>query len=95
MENYRPRIADAILEDKLDAMGCVLIEGPKYCGKTTLACQHAKSVLYMADPDIRTQNLIMAQTNVSRLLQGVTPRLIDEWQIAPQLWDAVRNEADR
>lgn len=95
MENYRPRIADTILEDKLDAMGCVLIEGPKYCGKTTLACQHAKSVLYMAEPDIRTQNLIMAQTNVSRLLQGVTPRLIDEWQIAPQLWDAVRNEVDR
>lgn len=95
MENYRPRIADEILEDKLDAMGCVLIEGPKYCGKTTLACQHAKSVLYMADPDTRTQNLIMAQTNISRLLQGDTPRLIDEWQIAPQFWDAVRNEIDK
>ena len=95
MENYRPRIADEILEDKLDAMGCVLIEGPKYCGKTTLACQHAKSVLYMADPDTRTQNLIMAETNISRLLQGETPRLIDEWQIAPQFWDAVRNEIDK
>lgn len=95
MDDYRARIADEILEDKLDAMGCVLIEGPKYCGKTTLACQHAKSVLYMADPDNRSQNLIIAQTNISRLLKGDTPRLIDEWQIAPQFWDAVRNEVDR
>lgn len=95
MDNYKPRIADSILEDKLDAMGCVLIEGPKYCGKTTLACQHAKSVLYMSDPDTRSQNLILAQTNISRLLAGATPRLIDEWQLAPQFWDAVRNEVDR
>lgn len=95
MENYKIRIADQILEDKLDAMGCVLIEGPKYCGKTTLACQHAKSVLYVADPEIRTQNLILAQTNIARLLEGKTPRLIDEWQLAPELWDAVRNTVDR
>ncbi len=95
MNVYRPRIADSILEDKLDAMGGVLIEGPKYCGKTTLACQHAKSVLFMADPDLRNQNLAMAQTNISRLLSGATPRLIDEWQLAPQFWDAVRNEIDK
>lgn len=95
MANYRPRVADDILEDKLDAMGCVLVEGPKYCGKTTLALQHARSVLYMADPDTRTENLIIAQTNISRLLQGAVPRLIDEWQLAPQFWDAVRNEVDR
>lgn len=95
MSTYKPRIADQILEDKLDAMGAVLIEGPKYCGKTTLACQHAKSVLYMADPNTRTQNLLMAQTNIGRLLQGDAPRLIDEWQLAPQFWDAVRNEVDR
>lgn len=95
MERYKIRIADEILEDKLDAMGCVLIEGPKYCGKTTLACQHAKSVLYMADPETRTQNMILAQTNIARLLEGPTPRLIDEWQLAPQLWDAVRNTVDR
>lgn len=94
MDNYKVRIADQILEDKLDAMGCVLIEGPKYCGKTTLACQHAKSKLYMADPETRTQNLILAQTNIPRLLAGETPRLIDEWQLAPQLWDAVRNTVD-
>lgn len=95
MNAYKPRIADRILEDKLDAMGAVLIEGPKYCGKTTLACEHAKSVLYMAEPDTRAQNMVMAQTNIGRLLAGNTPRLIDEWQLAPQFWDAVRNEVDR
>lgn len=95
MENYKIRIADEILDDKLDAMGCVLIEGPKYCGKTTLALQHAKSTLFMADPDTKTQNLILAQTNISRLLEGATPRLIDEWQLAPQFWDAVRNTVDK
>ena len=95
MKEYKKRIADQILEDKLEAMGAVLIEGPKYCGKTTLASQHARSVLYMADPDTKKQNLSMAETKVSRLLQGDTPRLIDEWQLAPQLWDAVRNEVDK
>lgn len=94
MENYKARIADSILLQKLDAMGGVLIEGPKYCGKTTLACQHAGSALFMADPDTRTQNIIMAQTNIRRLLEGATPRVIDEWQLAPQFWDAVRNEID-
>ncbi len=95
MENYKIRIADEILADKLDAMGCVLIEGPKYCGKTTLALQHANSTLFMADPDTKTQNLILAQTNINRLLEGATPRLIDEWQLAPQFWDAVRNTVDK
>ena len=95
MADYKPRIADRILDDKLDAMGAVLIEGAKYCGKTTLACQHAKSILYMADPDNRDQNMILAQTNMKRLLKGEIPRLIDEWQIAPQFWDAVRNEIDK
>lgn len=95
MIDYKPRIADTLLKEKLDAMGAVLIEGPKYCGKTTLAAQHAKSALYMADPDTREQNLILAQTNIGRLLKGETPRLIDEWQLAPQFWDAVRNEVDK
>lgn len=95
MKEYKQRIADQILTDKLEAMGAVLIEGPKYCGKTTLATQQAKSILYMADPDTKNQNLALAQTNISRLLQGETPRLIDEWQIAPKLWDAVRNEVDK
>ncbi|MDO4208939.1 MAG: DUF4143 domain-containing protein [bacterium] len=95
MIEYKKRIADQILADKLEAMGAVLIEGPKYCGKTTLASQQAKSILYMSDPDTKSQNLAMAQTNIKRLLQGETPRLIDEWQLAPQFWDAVRNEVDR
>ena len=92
---YRKRIADQLLADKLEAMGAVLIEGPKYCGKTTLAVQQAGSVLYLSDPDTLTQNLQLARTNITRLLTGGTPRLIDEWQLAPQFWDAVRNEVDR
>jgi len=92
--NYRKRIADILLEEKLEAMAAVLIEGPKACGKTTTAEQQAKSVLYMDDPANIRQNLQLAETNIKRLLQGDTPRLIDEWQIAPQIWDAVRFEAD-
>lgn len=95
MKEYRNRIADQILTDKLDAMGAVLIEGPKYCGKTSLAVQQAKSILYMSDPETRNQNLALAKTNIRKLLEGDTPRLIDEWQLAPQFWDAVRNEVDR
>ena len=92
--NYRKRIADILLEEKLEAMGAVLIEGPKACGKTTTAEQQARSILYMDDPANIQQNLQLAETNIKRLLQGDTPRLIDEWQIAPQIWDAVRFEAD-
>ena len=92
---YRKRIADQILADKLEASGAVLIEGPKFCGKTTLAKQQAGSVLSMADPDKLSQNLALAKMNITKLLVGDTPRLIDEWQIAPQFWDAVRNEVDR
>ncbi len=95
MTNYRQRIADKILSEKLEGMGAVLIEGPKYCGKTTTASQQANSVLYMADPDTKEQNLAMAATNIKHLLSGKTPRLIDEWQLAPQFWDAVRNEVDK
>lgn len=95
MKEYRNRIADQILTDKLDAMGAVLIEGPKYCGKTSLAVQQAKSILYMSDPETRNQNLALAKTNIRKLLEGDTPRLIDEWQLVPQFWDAVRNEVDR
>ena len=95
MKEYKPRIADRIIEDKLEAMSAVLIEGPKYCGKTTLGSMHAKSVLYMADPDTKDQNLALVQTNIRRLLQGETPRMIDEWQLAPQFWDAVKNEVDK
>lgn len=93
--SYKSRIADILLEDKLDAMGAVLIEGPKACGKTTTAEQKAKSILYMDDPDNLQQNLQLAETNVKRLLQGDNPRLIDEWQITPQIWDAVRFEINQ
>lgn len=95
MKEYKKRIADSILANKLEAVGAVLIEGPKYCGKTTLAKQQAGSVLEMANPETKEQNLALARTNISRLLVGETPRLIDEWQMAPQFWDAVRNEVDK
>ena len=68
MKEYKPRIADIILEEKLQAMGAVLIEGPKYCGKTTLGIQHAESVLFMSDPDTKDQNLALAQTNIRGVL---------------------------
>ncbi|MDW7730114.1 MAG: DUF4143 domain-containing protein [Bacillota bacterium] len=95
MKKYRNRIADKILLDKLEAKGAVLIEGTKWCGKTTTASQIAKSILYMQDPAKKTHNLKMAELDPALLLKGDTPRLIDEWQLAPQLWDAVRFEVDK
>lgn len=92
--DYKQRIADDLLKKKLRGMGAVLIEGAKWCGKTTTAEQHARSVLYMDNPKDRSHNLQMAQINPSTLLIGDSPRLIDEWQIAPELWDAVRFEVD-
>lgn len=94
MKKYKARIADEILEKRLQGKGAVLVEGPKWCGKTTTAEQVAGSILYMADPEKEEQNLSMAEINPKRLLQGEIPRLIDEWQIAPKLWDAVRFEVD-
>lgn len=94
MKQYKTRIADEILKKRLAGKGAVLIEGPKWCGKTTTAEQIAGSVLYMADPERESQNLTMADINPKRLLSGKVPRLIDEWQIAPKLWDAVRFEVD-
>ena len=94
MEKYKRRIADEILERKLKGKGAVLIEGPKWCGKTTTAEQVSKSVLYMADPANGEQNLTLADINPALLLTGDVPRLIDEWQLAPKLWDAIRFEVD-
>lgn len=94
MKSYKKRIADDILIRKLEGKGAVLIEGPKWCGKTTTAKQHASSILYMDEPENRRQNIIMSELNPKRLLQGPTPRLIDEWQLAPKLWDAIRFEVD-
>lgn len=95
MKRYRKRIADRILQDKLEAKGAVLIEGSKWCGKTTTATQIAKSFLYMQDPAKKKQYLKMAELDPALLLEGETPRLIDEWQLAPQLWDAIRFEVDK
>ncbi|MCD8325849.1 MAG: DUF4143 domain-containing protein [Lachnospiraceae bacterium] len=94
MKKYRKRIADDILIRKLEGKGAVLIEGPKWCGKTTTAEQLAASVLYMDDPEKKEQNITMSELNPKRLLKGATPRLIDEWQLAPKLWDTVRFEVD-
>ncbi|KAB5608544.1 ATP-binding protein [Bifidobacterium jacchi] len=93
--SYLPRVYDALLRKRLSAKGAVLVEGPKWCGKTTTCEQIAASTLYMADPAARAQNLLFAETQPSFLLEGAVPRLIDEWQLAPQLWDAVRFEVDR
>lgn len=94
IEKYRPRIADKLLERKLKGKGAVLLEGAKWCGKTTTAEQICRSVLYMSEPGKREQNIQLARLNPALLLRGEKPRLIDEWQVAPQLWDAVRFEAD-
>ncbi|MGP1418381.1 MAG: ATP-binding protein [Sphaerochaetaceae bacterium] len=95
MKEYKRRIADKILMKKLESKGAVLVEGAKWCGKTTTSLQIAGSVLYMQNPSTVKQNLEMAEVDPSRLLRGKVPRLIDEWQLAPKLWDAVRYEVDR
>lgn len=94
MKSYRPRIADKELQRKLAGIGAVLIEGPKWCGKTTTAEQQAATIVYMDDPANMDQNLRMADMNPSALLNGKSPILIDEWQIAPKLWDAIRFTVD-
>lgn len=91
---YKHRIADSILAEKLESKGAILIRGPKWCGKTTTAEQQADSILYMSQPSSRSNNIQLAKVDPTLLLTGATPRLIDEWQIAPQLWDAVRFEVD-
>lgn len=91
---YKQRIADSLLERKLSTTGAVQIEGPKWCGKTTTAKQIAKSVLNLGDETILKQSQRMMQISSKTLLEGNTPRLIDEWQTIPALWDSVRNEVD-
>lgn len=91
---YRQRIADKLLSDKLEAKGAVLIRGPKWCGKTTTAEQFARSVLYVSNPAQRANIMQLADMDPQSLLLGATPRLLDEWQTAPVLWDAVRYEVD-
>lgn len=94
MKQYKKRIADSILKRKLQGMGAVLIEGPKWCGKTTTAEQAANSILYMNEPQKSSMYMQLAKMSPQTLLKGDTPRLIDEWQLAPSLWDTMRFEVD-
>ena len=93
--HYLPRICDSELQNALATMGAVLIEGAKWCGKTRTAANLAGSTLFMQDPDNARSYREMADTKPSLLLKGKTPRLIDEWQMSPVLWDAVRFEVDK
>ena len=91
---YLPRIADKLLRERLEAFGAILVEGPKWTGKTTTSMQHAKSVIKMQDPDKADEYRETAATIPSLFLKGEKPRLIDEWQDAPKIWDAVRVAVD-
>ena len=91
---YIKRIVDKEIKDKLSITGAVLLKGPKWCGKTTSAKQIAKSVLEMQNPDLQENYIELANTKPSLLLEGEKPRLIDEWQLAPKLWNAVRYAVD-
>lgn len=91
---YRPRIVDKQLRFKLSSKGAVLVEGPKWCGKTTTSEQVAKSILYLSDPTINREIIATAELDPTQLLTGATPRLFDEWQLVPKLWDSIRFEID-
>ena len=95
MPEYKPRIADSMLKERLEYAGAVLIEGPKWCGKTMTASQQAKSILDMQDEDNSDKYIKAADAQPSLLLDGDAPRLIDEWQMAPNLWNAVRHRIDK
>lgn len=92
---YLHRTSDNVLRERLEAFGAILIEGPKWCGKTTTAERFSKSIIKLQDTDMREEYLATASSKPSLLLQGATPRLIDEWQDAPVLWDAVRTMVDK
>lgn len=94
MVSYYKRTSDRVLRELLEAFGAVLIEGPKWCGKTTTASQVAKSIIKMQDTDMRAEYLATAQSKPSLLLRGKSPLLIDEWQDVPILWDAIRTQVD-
>lgn len=92
---YKKRILDQLLAERLEEVGAVLIEGPKWCGKTTTALQHARSKIMLANPDELKQSKSMLSASASYLLNGHTPRLFDEWQTIPELWDYIRYEVDQ
>ncbi|MCL2521435.1 MAG: DUF4143 domain-containing protein [Erysipelotrichales bacterium] len=92
---YINRLVDREIQDKLETTGAIVIKGPKWCGKTTSAKQFTKSFLELQDPDLQENYLELAKTKPSLLLEGLKPRLIDEWQLAPKLWNAVRYSIDK
>ena len=94
MKNYKKRVLDSVLERRFKSAGAILLEGIKWCGKTTTCEQLCKSVIYMDEPEKRDHNVLMARIRPSEVLDGESPRLIDEWQIAPVLWDAIRYRVD-
>ena len=94
-QNYRPRIIDRQVEEYLSAFGAVCIEGPKWCGTTWTSSYHSKSEIYLGDPAGNFQNRQLAELSPALVLEGETPRLIDEWQEVPPLWDAVRYQVDQ
>ena len=94
-ERYRPRIIDEQVEKYLSVFGAVCIEGPKWCGKTWTSSWHANSEVYIGDPAGNYQNRRLAQMEPNMVLTGEAPRLIDEWQEVPPLWDAVRYAVDQ
>lgn len=95
MENYKKRIIDEILLDKLETTGAVIIKGPKWCGKTTTAKQFTKSVIDLQDDSELEKNQLLAGSDMSILLQGEKPKLIDEWQVIPRIWNSVKSDIDR
>ena len=95
MAKYKQRIADRLLQRKVSGKGAVLIEGPKWCGKTTTAKQLAKSILDLGDSTVLKQSTGLIEISPNTLLEGSTPRLIDEWQALPPIWDSIRSEVDR
>ena len=95
MHEYKPRIADELLRRKLSGKGAVLVQGPKWCGKTTTARQIAASELDLGDTAVLDEALTTLQIVPATLLQGKAPRLIDEWQSIPELWDMIRSEVDK
>src|SRR5690554_3110514 len=95
VNKYLPRVIDDTVKLHLKTFGAVCIEGPKWCGKTWTANMHSKSSIYIGDPSGNFQNKALAKIDPTLVLNGQTPRLLDEWQEVPELWDAVRFEVDK
>lgn len=91
---YRPRVVDAEISKRLKSIGAIVLEGAKWCGKSTTAEHHSKSAVFMDDPRRRSQYILFSEDNPELILDGPTPRLIDEWQLAPKIWDAIRYTID-